>query len=115
MTALLIYPTHKNCREAEEDYLAAGIDAATYPGRTTQASEEMPQNCWNPDADAAEAMGMPVVKTVCPRCPVQAKCKACGYLGELIDAEKASVALCTHKRTEFTGLADLSRGRRYVS
>ncbi|MSR59743.1 MAG: hypothetical protein EXS05_19225 [Planctomycetaceae bacterium] len=115
MTALLVYPTHKNCREVEEDYLAAGISAATYPGRTTEESDEMPQNCWNEDADRAEGMGLPVVKTVCPSCKSRQKCLACGYLGELIAAQDATVALCTHKRAEYTSLLDMTNGRQYVS
>jgi hypothetical protein len=115
MTALLIYPTHKNCREVEEDYAGAGIGAATYPGRATEASEDIPQNCWNADADGAEAMGLPVVKAVCPRCASRPKCLEGGYLGDLIAVEKATVALCTQKRAEFSGLASLSSGRKYVS
>jgi hypothetical protein len=115
MSVLLVYPTHKNCRDVEKDYVAAGIDAATYPGRTTEDSEEMPQNCWNDDANRAEAMGLPVVKTICPGCASRAKCLACGYLGELTAVEKSTVVLCTHKRIEFSGLATLSSGRKYVS
>jgi hypothetical protein len=115
MSALLVYPTHKNCREVEEDFLAAGIDAATYPSRTTESSEDIPQNCWNKDADWAESIGLPVVKTICPGCPARKKCLACGYLGELIEVEKATVALCTHKRAEFTSLGTMSSGRKYVS
>jgi hypothetical protein len=115
MKALLVYPTHKNCREVEEDYLAAGINAATYPGRTTEDSEEMPQNCWNDDADWAEKIGLPVVKTICPGCASRKKCLACGYLGQLMDVEKATVALCTHKRAEFSSLSTMSSRCNYVS
>jgi hypothetical protein len=115
MIALLIYPTHKNCREVEDEFKTVGIDAVTYPGRITRDSDEIPQNCWNTDADAAEAMGMPVIKTICPHCHCQIRCKATGYLGELAAVEKATVVLCTHKRAEFAGLANLSSGCTYVS
>src|SRR5687768_15209970 len=103
MSVLLVYPTHENCREVEEDYLASGFNAATYPGRTTEVSETMPQNCWNPEADVAENMGLPVVKTICAICKERPKCLNVGYLGELVAVTKAEVALSTHKRAEFSG------------
>jgi hypothetical protein len=115
MKALLIYPTHKNCREVEKDYTAAGINAATYPGRTTEDSEEIPQNCWNPDANWAEAIGLPVVKTICPSCQSRKKCQVYGYLGDLIAVANADVGLCTHKRAEFSSLTKMSSGCSYVS
>jgi hypothetical protein len=115
MKALLIYPTHENCREVEEFYVNAGIDAATYPGRTTIDTETISQNCWNLNADRAEAIGLPVVKTICPNCPSRTKCLACGYLEKLIRVEESTVALATQKRAEYSGLANLSSGREYVS
>ena len=115
MTALFIYPTHKNCREVETDYIERGINAACYPGRTTEDSDDMPQNCWNPWADEAEQMGLPVVKTVCPMCPKRTSCQQAGYLAQLMYVKNATVALCTHKRAEFSGLAELMQNRVYVA
>ena len=115
MTALLIYPTHQNCREAVKEYRAAEISAEVFPGRTTEDSPEMSRNCWNSDADRAEAMGFPVVKTICFRCAHREKCMTIGYLGQLTDAKKADVVFCTHKRAECAGLDAVMQGRRYVS
>src|SRR5690242_7209878 len=101
MSVLLIYPTHKNCQEVETEFTDCGISAAAYPGRTTEESDDYPANCWNPDADYAEQMGLPVVKTVCPTCPKRSPCQKGGYLSELKDVANAFVALCTHKRAEY--------------
>ena len=115
MRALLVYPTHENGREVKDQYLARGINAACYPGRTTEASEKILPNCWNTAADHAENLGFPVVKTVCPGCEHRKKCQQSGYLGQLRTVKEADVAICTHKRAEYTGLDDLVSGRQYVS
>jgi hypothetical protein len=113
--ALLIYPTHKNCHEQEERYLDAGLNAATYPARRTVATEDDDVNCWNSDADLAEKSGLPAVKSVCLTCHMQSQCKQSGYLRGLMAAGNADIALCTHKRAEYAGLADLTKGRDYVA
>jgi hypothetical protein len=113
--ALLVYPTHANCGEAEQDYLNAGIYARTYPARRTEATATLPQNCANCDADMAEDMGFSVVKTVCPACEHRTQCKLKGYLADLLAVKEAHVALCTHKRAEYSGVGELAPGCRYVS
>jgi hypothetical protein len=115
MKSLLIYPTHENCREVEEGLIGKNINAMTYPARVTEATENMRANCWNAKADEAEAMGFAVVKTVCSGCESRQKCGQRGYLAELIAVSKADVALCTHKRAEFSGLKELLNGRGYLS
>lgn len=115
MKFALCFPTHRNCREQVDAYLEEGIDARCYPARSTTETEDALPNCWNPQADAAEALGFPVVKTVCALCPQRARCLQSGYLAELIAAAAADVVLFTHKRAEFSGLADLTSGRGYVS
>jgi hypothetical protein len=115
VTALLIYPVHKNCSEVEDKFLEEGIRAAAYPGRLTETSNEKTQNCWNQRADLAESMGLPVVKTICPLCDYRKKCLAAGYLRELIAVENADVAICTHKRAEFSGLPGLMGRRSYIA
>lgn len=112
--ALLIYPTHKNCHEQEERFLDAGLDAATYPARRTVATEEADVNCWNSDADMAEKSGLPAVKSVCRTCHFRRQCQANGYLQGLMAAGNADIALCTHKRAEYAGLSDFTKGREYV-
>jgi len=115
MTVLLVYPTHSNCREAEQPYLDAGVNVVTYPPRTTGTTPEHDQNCWNPEADIAENLGLPVMKTICPGCRHRERCAAHGYHRQLIAAREASVTLCTHKRLEFSGFTELTAGREYVS
>jgi ribosomal protein S25 len=115
MQALLIYPTHDNCDEVFVQAQARGFSAAVYPARRTKSKDHRPINCWNAEADTAEAMGFPVVKAVCPTCPRRKECQQSGYLGQLMAVQKADVALCTHKRAEYTGLAQLCEGRPYVS
>jgi hypothetical protein len=115
MKALLVYPTHKNCREQEQPYLQAGVRTACYPARVAQEGEETPQNCWNPEADRAETMGFAVTTAVCPLCPAHKSCAAAGYLKQLQAAREAVVTLCTHKRAAATGLAALAQERNYIS
>lgn len=115
MRSLHVYPTHSNCHEVERLYLNAGIDVATYPARQTKDSDDQTQNCWNTDADIAENMGFPVVKTVCAVCPHHEQCAVSGYLRQLITAKKAIVSLCTQKRVELSGFSDLAGNRDYVS
>lgn len=115
MNALLVYPTHENLREVEENYLRVGIDARCYPARLTSDTKYKSQNCWNELADEAEAMGFGVVKTVCPQCKCRIACTSAGYLGELADAKNAQVALCTHKRVEYSDFPNLMEGRGFVS
>lgn len=128
MRALLVYPTHENCAEVAATAIALGLDAAVYPGRFTEGRAgteigESPQesiqaaesNCWNSDADHAENMGLPVVKTICWTCPHRTRCQQDGYLGQLIAVEAAHFAICTHKRVEYSGFEDLCAIRSYVS
>lgn len=115
MKALLVYPTHENGREVEEQYLAGGINAACYPARKTTDTKSTPQNCWNESANVAENIGFPVVKTVCPVCEHRKKCCNAGYLGQLMIVKHADVAICTHKRAEYSGLENLAKGCDYVS
>lgn len=112
--ALLIYPTHKNCHEQEERFLDAGLNAATYPARRTVATEDADRNCWNPDADLAEKSGLSAVKSVCRTCFMRSPCEQNGYLKGLMAAGAANIALCTHKRAEYAGLSDFTKGRSYV-
>jgi len=115
MRALLVYPTHANCREVEEQYRAADVDAVCYPERSTIRADGAAANCWNSIADQAESIGLPVVKAVCPTCPHRGCCKRSGYLWEREASRRAVVAICTHKRAEHTGLAELSSGRDYIA
>ena len=100
---LLVYPTHENGREVQARYLDRGIDAACYPSRTTESDKPTPQNCWNDSADAAESMGLPVVKTICTTCRDSDRCHARGYLGQLAAVKDAAIAICTHKRVSMVG------------
>lgn len=115
MKALLVYPTHENCREAEQDCLAAGLNAGCYPGRTTNTTTARAQNCRNSQADDAERIGFSVVKTVCPTCPERSQCLSSGYLGELAAVKHVSIAICTHKRAEYNGFETLAKDRSYIS
>jgi hypothetical protein len=115
MKALLVYPTHSNLREELDRYLAAGVDVAVYPPRTTTGTETTAINCWNSEADQAEAVGFPVGKTVCFRCPQREHCLQHGYLQQILAAEQASVALATHARLEHSGFDELGRDRDWIS
>ena len=115
MRSLLVYPTHANIREELESYRDEGVDVAAYPPRITVETDGQPPNCWNEQADRAEAMGFPVVKTICFRCRQQKQCYQRGYLGELIQAKEAMVALATHQRVAQNGFEDLVTDRSYLS
>ena len=113
--ALLVYPTHENCREVWGPYVERGIHALCYPSRTTTGTEHLSPNCWNSQADEAENMGFPVTKAVCPTCPEKRRCALQGYLGQLQAVKEADIAICTHKRAEYSGFEDLTAGRHYIS
>jgi hypothetical protein len=115
MRSLLIYPTHANCDETLVRLLLERLDAASYPARNTEEDTEDIVNCWNGDADTAEKMGFPVVRTVCPTCPERSRCQEAGYLAALIRVQQAMIALATHKRAEFSTLSELMKGRVFVS
>ncbi len=110
--ALVVLPTHENCDELETDLTDRGIDAMAYPGRLTEGDD---QNCWNPEADVAQAMGLSAVAAVCPACPERKRCSRSGYLHELKLASEATVAIATHNRAIYAGLGTLSTGRGYVA
>lgn len=113
MRALLVYPIHENCDEVVTEATSMGLDAVAYPGRSTNV--EKGENCWNFDADEAEQIGFPVVKTVCPTCTERARCGISGYLKQLGDVQYATIAACTHKRAECSGLREMCLNRGYVS
>jgi len=115
MKALLIYPTHANCHEAAALYQAQRLQTVVFPARLTESTDEAHQNCWNLEADAAEAMGLSVVPAVCHTCQERQACSTAGYLADLKAAEEADVALCTHKRAEHAALRTLGKGRQYIS
>jgi hypothetical protein len=115
MRFLLLYPTHANGDEVLETFLGAYLDAAAFPARRFEAGGDDPPNCWNQDGDEAEQIGLPVVKTVCPTCPSRPHCLQSGYLAELIRAQEATIAIATHKRAEYSKLAELMQGRHYVA
>ena len=115
MSVALIYPTHKNIQEELDRYEAADFNAAAFPVRTTVDTDLTSQNCWNDEANQVEAIGLPVVKTICNTCQHRISCKVVGYLGQTIEARGADVCLATHKRTAVTGFTELTQGRDYVS
>ena len=85
--SLSIQPTHDNCKAVVEDCLAVGIEAAAYPGRNSSGEK---QNCWNSQADAAEAIGLCAVAAVCNAgCEFRRQCVAGGYLGAVAEANAA--------------------------
>ena len=112
-SGLVVLPTHGNCEEVEEELQGREIDAAAYPRRLTTGGTEDPPNCWNTDADAAEAIGLSAISSVCHVCPHRGKCNSSGYLLKLQEASDAAVSIATHQRAVFTGLAKLGKGRSY--
>lgn len=114
---LFIVPTHQNCQEVEEDALALGIDAEAYPKRVTAPDPMLgeTQNCWNDQADECESMGLPVVSAVCATCAEHSKCLEQGYMGGLIRAREADLAIATHSRGQVQGPDELAACRGYVA
>lgn len=110
--SLSIQPTHKNCEEVVKQLCEAGLDAVAFPGRFATG---LGQNCWNDNADAAEAMSLSVAAAICPHCPAKKRCLETGYLAALARAKAARVAVATHARAIHTGLAALSEGRDFAS
>ena len=115
MQSLLVYPTHRNLAEELSRYVSAGLDAVSYPTRTTKGTELQEINCWNEDADRAEAAGFPVGRTVCLSCQQRKQCLAHGYLQQVIAAGEAPIALATHARVEHNGFAEMCDDRDYVA
>lgn len=111
--SLPIQPTRQNCEDVVSDCLASGLEAAAYPGRFSKGES---QNCWNFQADAAERIGLCVVRAVCNAgCEHRGECAAGGYLGQVAAANAARVAVATHARAIHTGLAALSEGRDFIT
>ncbi len=112
--SLSIQPTHENCEEVVQEVIANGLEAVAYPGRFTKTSKKGSQNCWNPDADAAESMSLSVAAAICPLCPEKKRCLEVGYLNAVQKAKASRVAVGTHARAIHTGLAELSDGIDFV-
>ncbi len=115
MTFALCYPTHANCREQAELFKTANLDARCYPLRISEGSRDQAPNCWNEHTATAEKLGFPVIKSICPLCPHRQRCLEGGYLEQLRFATEGEIVLMTHQRAAFAGLAELTRGRSYVS
>ncbi len=113
--AALIYPTHANLAEELERYQAAEIPAAAFPVRTTEQTPHQAPNCWNEEADQAEQIGLPVVRTICHSCASRQACNEIGYLQETITAREADVCLATHQRAAVTGFEELTADRYYIA
>ena len=114
---LIVTPTHEQCHEIVAELRLAGIDAVAFPKRTTQGDSP---NCWNEEADVAQAAGFPVVATVCGRCRHRETCCGdkpvpAGYLAAVERAEATDVVVATHKRIEATGLDPMSGKWPFVS
>ena len=114
---MIVTPTHEQCGEIVANLRAAGFKAVAFPKRTTQGDEP---NCWNEEADAAEAAGFPVVATVCCECSFYSQCldkefASSGYLAAVECAETADVVVATHKRIEASGLWQKSHKWKFVS
>lgn len=133
--SLIICPTHANASEIESDLREQGADAKAYPPRMTENTRvpcpkcdgedgnsdcgicrgagwlDLVANCWNVQADDCEAMGLPVVTTVCPGCHRGGDCKRSGYLKQIIEASNATIAVATHSRASWAKLAELGAGR----
>lgn len=114
---LFILPTHENCAEVETEASDMGMQAASFPKRITTPNEDKgeTQTCWNADADACEAIGLPVVAAVCTSCTEKGQCMTSGYLAGLVRAGEATVALATHCRGRVQGPVDLANGRGYIA
>lgn len=113
--ALLVVPTHENCRELVNELERANVDVIAYPARITGEPGNPQANCWNPDADRAESIGLAVVRAVCSSCRLAQECRRHGYLGHLMAATKSPVVVATHARAEWMGLGELGAGRDYWS
>jgi hypothetical protein len=114
---LIVTPTHEQCGEIVAGLKADGIKAVAFPKRTTQGDSP---NCWNEEADAAEAAGFPVVATVCGGCKFRDQCLGkevgpSGYQAEIVRAEVADIVVATHKRIEASGLNLKSQKWPFVS
>ncbi len=106
--ALIVSPSHQNCREIEDAMLKAGIDARAYPARSTKGKEP---NCRNELADTSERLGLSAVAAVCPTCEHRADCLQRGYLAQLDAVKSVPVAIATHQRAVFNGIDKLAEGR----
>lgn len=113
--SLIALPTHANCRELVAEFSNAGVNAIAFPQRVTSNSDGKAVNCWNSLADYVEAVGLPMVKTVCGRCEHRIRCQRSGYMEQVRAAESADVNLATHAQAAWKGLASLCDGRSLLS
>jgi len=114
---LFILPTHQNCREVLEMFAQHEANAGVYPQRLgVDAAErkDMQANCWNPEADLAQSLGLSVASAVCPGCLFKDRCQASGYLHQLNVASELPVAIATHARGALTSLSSMASGRSFV-
>lgn len=110
--SLSIQPTHENCEEVVAALRMEGLNAVAYPGRHTGGEG---QNCWNTDADLAEAMGLSPTAAICPFCREYKHCSEFGYLAGIKRADEAKIAVATHARAIHAGLQGLAKGREFIS
>ncbi len=112
LKSLCVLPTHKDCRKLADRLGVQGLDAEAYPGRMTRGDET---NCWNLDADLAQALSLSPAAAVCICCQHFDKCNREGYLGQLQVAETSQIVVATHARATHRGLGGLADGRDFVS
>ena len=114
---LFILPTHANCREVLEMFGKHDVDAGVYPQRlgidAAQRKDKL-ANCWNPEAELAQSLGLSVASAVCPGCLFKDKCQASGYLHQLNVASELPIAIATHARGALSSLASMASGRSFV-
>ncbi len=110
--ALFLMPTHSNCGEVVRTFEDRGVEAVAYPRRDTGG---LAPNCWNPAADQAESLGLPVVRSVCQGCSFKDQCERSGYLAGIMKASEADVRVATHARGSFQSLEDLAAGAEFIS
>jgi len=107
--SLVILPVHDNCRELERELRDEGLNAKAYPERTED-------NChYVEECKRAESLGLAAQATVCQRCIHSQRCKASGYLADIIEANDADIAIATRKRAAMRGLSALSKDREFVA
>ena len=106
-----IQPTHANGKEVVASMRSEGIDAVKYPKRTTDKDSG---NCWNSEADEAEALGLSVQRAVCLKCSHEKRCLGSGYLAEMEEAKASPVVVATHARAKRSGLNALSNERKLI-
>src|SRR5215472_16754123 len=106
MRALMLLPTHEQCRSAASDWTGAGLTSVgIFP-------ELRKDTCFkHSEASRIVRSGLPFRRILCPEC---SHSNECSYNADFKRAVEADTSVATHKRGEVMNL-EITEDRHYIS